>query len=153
MQVEEDFYYQPADRDFSQTGEMMRIRKSNGVDTMYSLTYKGPQLESVYNKKATFDCIITPEVKALFDERYGTVKSYIHKYRLLYQYGDFTIALDRLYDGVQKSVVAHYLEVRSSHKGIDLSALHDLLKVLGVDPMTADKRSYIDIVSDTTVNS
>ena len=122
-QREEDVYYQHPCRNFLETDEALRVRVVDGKK--YSLTYKGPRIESGSNVKKRVEVIVdilSGDVGSLLERLgfYPVVK--VVKDRVYVELGDITLTLDKV----------EYLGCFVEVEGRDPTSINNILDKLNI---------------------
>ncbi len=133
--IEEDVYFSSPIKDFKETDEALRIRKS-GEDTI--LTYKGPKIDKISKSREEVETFVSGEIELIL-QRLG-FKEFIKikKKRRLYQYKEFTISIDDVED------LGEYIEVElKSENKEDVKKIDHLFDVLYLN---SERRSYLELI-------
>ena len=133
--IEEDVYFSSPIKDFKETDEALRIRKS-GEDTI--LTYKGPKIDKISKSREEVEAFVSGEIELIL-QRLG-FKEFIKikKKRRLYQYKEFTISIDDVED------LGEYIEVElKSENKEDVKKIDHLFDVLYLN---SERRSYLELI-------
>ncbi|HEY4507040.1 MAG TPA: class IV adenylate cyclase [Candidatus Paceibacterota bacterium] len=139
-----DTYYNPPDRDLSETGELLRIRQE-GSD--YILTYKGPRISGELRTRAKFEFKITEAVKNKFLSIYSNTAKVIAKERSIYRMGNITITLDRVehrFNGQDSLPLGEFMEIRTNDTGAK-SEIEKVFAELGLNPADVVQESYFEM--------
>jgi len=140
--VEEDTYYQHPCRDFAETDEALRIRRSRGSA---ELTYKGPREHGGGGVKARVELTVRVDDAEAMDEVLRalgfTPVAAVRKKRRYYRLGDVTVSLD-LVEGL-----GCFAEVEYSGAGGDPArAVLEALERLGVADKPRTVKSYLELL-------
>ena len=143
--VQVDHYYNPKDRDLTETDELLRIREE-GSHTI--LTYKGPRVESEYRDRPKFEFDIDEDSKTKFLSIYGDMSKSIKKIRTLYQLDGMVFSVDQVIkmEGSEERPVGTFVEIRSTSKTFDEKKMRATLSKLGLQMEDAIKESYFELV-------
>ncbi|MCB0355086.1 MAG: CYTH domain-containing protein [Bdellovibrionales bacterium] len=137
-----DVYFAPTDRDFSETGELLRIR-GNGTPNQI-LTYKGPRLSN--GTRPRFEAEIDEEASAQLRKVYDGQAFVIQKLRESFLLDGVVISFDSNLSttrgGGLRSLENH-IELRSSTAEQD--ELIALAGRLGLDPTKLVSLSYAEM--------
>jgi len=133
--LEEDIYFSSPIKNFKETDEALRIRKSQG-NTI--LTYKGPKIDKISKSREEIETFVSGDIKIIL-ERLGFNKFIeIKKKRKLYQYNEFMISIDDV-EGL-----GEYIEVElKSEKKEDVKKIEHLFDILYLD---SERRSYLELL-------
>ena len=148
--VEEiDIYFNGIDRDFKETDEALRIRKSMDIDKKdinYYLVYKGPKMDNISKTREEYEVIVSDgEITKMILEKLG-FKSLppIKKIREIYKNNEITISLDNV-EGVGYFVEFEKMIKSESEKKEALNDLMGLIKSLNIDEDRLIKLSYLEL--------
>lgn len=142
---QEDIYYNPKDRDFSKTKEMVRVRKE---DEDFIFTYKGPRCNADFCRRAKFEFPINKEIAGKFVSAYGTEVKRITKNRILYQMDGIIIAIDTVIKRENGSTVdlGKFMEIKCTDSGHeDCEKIRLIVEKLGLKLEDGIKKSYIEL--------
>ncbi|MBP7901462.1 MAG: class IV adenylate cyclase [Spirochaetes bacterium] len=140
---EEDIYFSHPSRDFAETGEAFRLRKSGNK---YCFTYKGPRQsggikirEEIEFSVGDYNAAYAMVEKLSFIPR-GRVK----KIREMLKYSDFTICLDDVEE------VGKFIEIEKigSDKIVIEKEILSIAEKLGLTRF--EKRSYLTMLMENT---
>jgi len=133
--LEEDIYFSSPIKNFKETDEALRIRKSQG-NTI--LTYKGPKIDKISKSREEIETFVSGDIKIIL-ERLGFNKFIeIKKKRKLYQYNEFMISIDDV-EGL-----GEYIEVELKYeKKEDVKKIEHLFDILYLD---SERRSYLELL-------
>lgn len=151
--VQVDTYYNPHDRNLSETGESMRIRRE---PNRILWTYKGPKIngqDSGLNmvERAKYEFEISEATKQAFLAIYGKEIKVIKKVRTFFLIGSMVITVDsvkRIQSGIEEDMGV-FLEFRmqsgkiSSEKST--KRIEKILEKLSLKDAVADRRSYVEM--------
>ncbi|MBU0762321.1 MAG: class IV adenylate cyclase [Candidatus Altiarchaeota archaeon] len=133
-EIQEDVYFMHPCRDFKQTDEAFRIRKS---DKLY-LTYKGPKHPGDLKTREELEFEVTEKIFPLL-ERLGFKKAFtIKKERHIYELDGLTICCD------QVEGIGEYVEIESKNQE-NADKIHDIASKLGVLANSTTK-SYSELL-------
>jgi adenylate cyclase class 2 len=132
-ETQEDTYFKHPTRDFSESDEALRIRRTDGL----VLTYKGPKKASDVKSREEIEFPV-PEESFMLLERLGFRRAFtIKKTRKTYELDGLTVCCD-LVDGL-----GEYVEVESKYPQ-DRDRILDVMGKLGVgDKATAKTYSEL----------
>ncbi len=133
--LEEDIYFSSPIKNFKESDEALRIRKSEG-NTI--LTYKGPKIDKISKSREEIETFVSGDIKVIL-ERLGFNKFIeIKKKRKLYRYNEFMISIDDV-EGL-----GEYIEVElKSEKKEDVKKIEHLFDILYLD---SERRSYLELI-------
>ncbi len=139
-----DHYYNPKDRNLTDTDEILRIREEGSATI---LTYKGPRIKSQYRDRPKFEFNIDSETKTKFLSIYGNESKSIKKERILYQLDSIVFSVDKVskLEGDIEKIIGTYVEVRSTDKSIDEKKLNETLSKLGLNIKDGIKETYFEL--------
>lgn len=144
-EIMDDLYFQHPCRNFGETDEALRIRISNN-DVF--ITYKGPKLSEEMKTREEIEFKVEDFDKAKRAlERLGFVPvAHVKKHRVSYEYGDYTISLDRV------NQLGTFLEIEcdiSSEREIEEKENHIktfLRERLGIKEFKSIRKSYLEML-------
>ncbi len=143
---EEDVYFSHPSRDFAETGEAFRIRKS-GND--FCFTYKGPRQSSGIKVREEIEFSIGDysAAYAMIEKLSFMPRGRVKKVREIFNYSDFTICLDDVEE------VGKFIEVEKigSDKDVIEQEILVIAQKLGINRL--EKRSYLTMLMDIKKNS
>ncbi|HNZ61264.1 MAG TPA: class IV adenylate cyclase [Methanofastidiosum sp.] len=133
--LEEDIYFSSPIKNFKETDEALRIRKSQGKTI---LTYKGPKIDRISKSREEIETFVSGDINLIL-ERLGFYKFIeIKKKRKLYRYNEFMISIDDV-EGL-----GEYIEVElKSEKKEDVKKIEHLFDILYLD---SERRSYLELI-------
>ncbi len=133
--LEEDIYFSSPIKNFKETDEALRIRKSQGKTI---LTYKGPKIDRISKSREEIETFVSGDINLIL-ERLGFYKFIeIKKKRKLYRYNEFMISIDDV-EGL-----GEYIEVElKSEKKEDVKKIEHLFDILYLD---SERRSYLELL-------
>ena len=146
---EHDTFYQHPCRDFAETDECLRIRKSVGE---YRITYKGPKIDTESKTRREIEMFLTSDPKIAFQwsELLAAIgfspvfelKKSRRKAKLTYQEQEFEISLDHIAD------LGDFIEleqrVEKEYYPESLKAVQSLASTLGLkEPI---HESYLELM-------
>jgi adenylate cyclase class 2 len=149
--MEEDAYFNHPQRDFAQTDEAFRVRRSG---TSACITYKGPKLDRTTKTRQEVEVELAPHddahskcaeiFEALGFRPVQVVRKQRTRYSLNWQDRPVEITLDEV-RGVGTFVE---LEIRADAAGMESakSAIHQLAEVLQL--RDSERRSYLQLLLD-----
>jgi uridine kinase len=138
-----DIYYNPADRDLSETGETLRIRSENGD---FILTYKGPKTESSFRNRPKFEFKIDAETAESFIQFYGKQIKAIDKNRTFYMVHGMVLSVDDV-QTIEGDIAKHlgkFIEIRAAD-GDSEESIAQNLSALGLSLSEGTKESYAEM--------
>lgn len=150
---ESDRFYRHPTRDFARTDEALRLRcrYREGEIEEYSLTYKGPKIDSKTKTRHEIE-IPVPDADSCNDllcalgfEKTASVLKYRCQGRMTFQGRSFNIQLDRLPDLDD----ATFIELETFAEAGDLDSARDVLLELAesLGLTNAIRTSYLGLVS------
>ncbi len=124
-----DKYYDPKNRDLSETGESLRIREEAG---RFILGYKGPDTGGEFRNRPKFEFEIDSDTGDKLLSIYGETKT-IEKDRTIYQLDGVVFSVDdvRVVDGDGEHILGKFVEIRSG--GSDQGKIGLVISKLGLD--------------------
>jgi predicted adenylyl cyclase CyaB len=139
-----DNYYNPKDRNLSETGEILRIRDEGSTKI---LTYKGPKAESSYRQRPKFEFEINEDIEKRFLAIYGDRIKIIKKERTLYQLDGIIFSVDMVKKLEEKNEtdLGTFLEIRSTDTSMDDKKIRGLIQKLGLKFEDGIKESYAEM--------
>ena len=143
---EEDVYFSHPSRNFAETGEAFRLRKS-GHD--FCFTYKGPRHSSgiKIREEIEFSVGDYSAAYAMLEKLSFIPRGKVKKVREIFAYSDITICLDDVEE------VGKFIEIEKI--GSDKSAIEQeillIAQKLGISRL--EKRSYLTMLMDIKKNS
>lgn len=139
-----DRYYNPKDRDLTQTGESLRIREEG---TRRTLTYKGPKVESQFRERPKFEFDIDEETEGAFLEIYGDMQKTIIKERTLYQLDGLVLSIDNVQKQINGEEVdlGNFVEIRTTDRDSGQEQILSVMERLGFDMNDAIRESYVEM--------
>lgn len=152
-----DTYYDAPHRDFAETDEALRIRKTTPLpgegaegtserDASTSLTYKGPLVEAESKTREEHETTIADpeEARAIFDGLGFEPAAEVRKERHFYDFDGYTVTLDEV-EGA-----GHFVEVEREADAESLEAVRrgavDVLEQLGLDAADQIRTSYLGLI-------
>lgn len=138
--IEVDTYYDARDRNFLDTGEVLRVRAYGGE---LWLSYKGPKEDGEVRVRPRFDFSITQELFEALRTIYDPVKV-IKKHRARYELNDgVTICLDEvLREMPDKKDLGRFVEFWLPREGYSPV---ELMQKLGLHPDDIVKEAYFEM--------
>ncbi len=136
---EEDYYFNHPCRDFRESDEALRIRKSDGV----FLTYKGPKVDAETKTREEIEVEIDEFEKAFkMLERLGfKFVAKVSKVRRIYALNDVKVTMDRV-EGLGEFVE---IELESEELEEGKKRIFEIAKALGLkNPI---RESYLELLS------
>ncbi len=116
---QKDVYYDPVDRNFIETKEMLRIRTQKsgeeGSEQRF-FTYKGPKMNlEGFPTRPIYECRIDPETEEEFTKQYGVPTKTIIKNRKLFELDGIIFSLDIVEKQVRDNIITlgKFIEIRS----------------------------------------
>ncbi|KUO88271.1 MAG: adenylate cyclase [Thermoproteus sp. JCHS_4] len=91
---EVDIYFQHPCRDFAETDEALRVRRSGGSGGDVEVSYKGPRMRSSAKARLELTVSADGDVEAVLEALGFRKVAVIKKRREYYSYGSLTISLD-----------------------------------------------------------
>ena len=154
-----DQYYFAHDRNFHETGEMLKIRNEDGHA---SLIYKGPSSDGTAQERMKFDFDLDSGTEFTVSKLYDRGDFCIEKTREAYQVGSFVLVLDddvTRVDGAGRHLLGDYLtvwiparippvpgtyppDILSVSSFVENIELKALLIHLGLGDVDPEKRNY-----------
>lgn len=143
--VQADHYYNPRDRNLTETEELLRIRDENGAKL---LSYKGPKTESPFRKRPKFEFTIDQETESSFLAMYGDQIKVIKKERTLYSVDGVVFSLDEVsvIEGDEERQLGQFVEIRSVDEGSE-GRVTAVIEKLGLNITDGFKDSYIEMAN------
>lgn len=133
--IEEDDYFSSPIKNFEETDEALRIRKS-GENTI--LTYKGPKIDAISKSREEIEVLVSGDIDPLL-QRLGFNKFIrIKKKRKLYRYKEFTVTIDDV-EGLGEYIE---IELKSENKE-DVRKIENLFDTL---LLNSERRSYLELL-------
>lgn len=135
----EDIYFNHPSRDFAQTDEALRIRRT-GKD--FYLTYKGPKLDKLTKTREEHEVKISgfEEVREIFKKMKFREVAAIRKKREYYALENFIVALDEV-EGL-----GSFIEVEKKAERYNPKEIIAFIKKLGVEESSLERRSYLELM-------
>ncbi len=138
---EEDIYFSHPSRDFAETGEAFRIRKS-GND--FRFTYKGPRQSGgiKIREEIEFSVGDYSAAYAMLEKLSFMPRGRVKKVREIFTYSDFTICLDDVEE------VGKFIEIEKigSDKSLIEKEIFLIAEKLGISRI--EKRSYLTMLME-----
>lgn len=135
-----DRYYNPNDRDLSETGESLRIREESGK---FTLGYKGPDKGGEFRNRSKFEFEIDQATGDKLLSMYGETRI-VDKERTIYQLDGVIFSVDHvqvLDDGERD--LGRFVEIRGNERvGQNLDAV---ISKLGLEISQGTKTSYSEM--------
>jgi len=142
-----DTYYDAPHRDFAETDEALRVRREHtGDGETTKLTYKGPLIEAESKSREEHETVVADAGAAeeILTGLGFSPAAEVHKQRERYQFGEYTVALDRV-DGL-----GDFVEVETETDDEDIEEARDgarnRLETLGLDPTEQIRTSYLGLL-------
>jgi adenylate cyclase class 2 len=146
---EVDTYFNGIDRDFRETDEALRIRKSLNLDNgnvKYYITYKGPKMDNISKTREEIEVQVSngEHTQKIFEKLgFKSVKP-ISKIREIYKKDKIEISIDKVKD------VGTYIEFEKiveseSEKSDAVDELLNLMKSLNISKDNLVKTSYLEL--------
>jgi len=133
-----DYFFNPSDRDFNETDEIVRIRKYGF--NKYLFTYKWPKnIQKSYEHRNIISFYITRSTLDAFSELYGRDIKNITKIRRSFFIKWVLVSIDE-FENWKK-----YLEFKFSEENNRMIVL-EILEALDIDPNSGIKDSYFNII-------
>ena len=146
---EVDIYFNGIDRDFRETDEALRIRKSLNIDEKYVkcyMTYKGPKMDNISKTREEIEVQVSngEDAKKIFEKLGVKSVKTIAKIREIYKKDKIEISIDKVED------VGTYIEFEKiveseSEKSDAVDELLNLMKSLNISKDNLVKTSYLEL--------
>ena len=145
--VEEDTYYQHPCRDFAETDEALRVRRSSGGRV--EVTYKGPKrmLGGAKAREEVNVVVAGGDVDALLRGLGFRPVAVVRKRRRYYRVGDVLVTLDEV-EGLGCFVEAEYVGDGGVEEAVE--AIEGVLGALGVTGYPRTGKSYLELLLEKT---
>lgn len=143
-----DTYFQHPSRDFRETDEALRVRRTPGSA---SIAYKGPKLDTQAKTRVEVE-VPVPDAeiaKELFRRLGFTEIAKVEKIRRIYALDDIRVYVDSvsgLGDFVELEISARPSDVRKAEE-----ALLSLAKRLGLPLERSTRKSYLELILEARV--
>jgi adenylate cyclase class 2 len=134
-----DTYFNHPSRDFANTDEALRIRKTK--DKSY-LTYKGPKIDNITKTREEIEVAISnfEETEKIL-KRLGFIEVLtIKKVREFFNIKDFSIMLDKVAN------LGDFIEIEKHSNAYEPREMVSFLKKLGVEEKDIEGRSYLELM-------
>jgi adenylate cyclase, class 2 len=145
-QIQEDIYFNGIIRDFKQTDEALRIRKTD-INDWCELTYKGPKFDKQSKTREEIQVDIK-NFDALKDilEKLGYNRSIkVRKIRENWQHEGYNIALDEV-DSLGLFLELEMVDIEEGHVAAKVNELKAFAIQLGIDPEMQIREGYLDML-------
>lgn len=139
-----DTYYNPKDRNLSDTGESLRIREEGDKRV---LTYKGPKKDSGVRQRPKFEFEIDKDTEDKSLGIYGDKVRVLRKQRTLYVLDGIVFTVDsvkEVSDNTDK-YIGTFLEIRLPDNNLDSEKVNKVLEKLGLNKDEAISKSYLEM--------
>jgi predicted adenylyl cyclase CyaB len=138
-----DTYYNPKDRNLSESGEALRIREENGHSIV---SYKGPKKGGDFRVRPKIDFEINSETRDNFIKMYGEAVTVVKKDRTIYQLNGVTFSVDKVSktDGGVEKDLGNFVEIRGVNSSSE-AELGKVIEMLGFKMIDGDKRAYSEM--------
>ncbi|MFB6280915.1 MAG: class IV adenylate cyclase [Haloferacaceae archaeon] len=144
--VQRDTYYDAPHRDFAETDEALRVRRT---DDGARLTYKGPLVEDAGKTRREHETAVADadETAAVLEGLGFEPAATVEKRREAWRLDGYEVVLDDVTD------LGQYVEVERAvpESGIDPAyrGAEQVLRELGLDPADAIRTSYLGLLLNT----
>jgi adenylate cyclase class 2 len=134
-----DVYFKHPTRDFARTDEALRIRTVNGRSI---LTYKGPKVDKVSKTREEIEVEVMGDMAMVLQRVGFTTVLDVHKIRKVYKKGDIEVCLDDV------KGLGTYIEVECKSTELEgtRARVMAVVKALGLDEKTLERRSYLELL-------
>lgn len=143
-QFQRDTYFKSSFRDFSETGEILRVRRQNpGPDL---ITFKGSKLKSEMKVREEIEVNISNVSDAIELLRRLGCEPWItiEKEREIYKFGKFIVSLDKVKDlGLFMEIETKIAGIRSKHEVEQ--EIFNLLTRIGSSKNLIERRTYLEL--------
>ena len=146
---EVDIYFNGIDRDFRETDEALRIRKSLNIDEKYVkcyMTYKGPKMDNISKTREEFEVQVSDgeSTKIILEKLGFKPVEPIVKIREIYKKDDIRVSIDEV-DNVGTYVEFEKMVKLESEKEDAIKELINLMKSLNISNDRLVKTSYLEL--------
>ncbi|MFB6301567.1 MAG: class IV adenylate cyclase [Haloferacaceae archaeon] len=145
--TQRDTYYDAPHRDFAETDEALRIRRTTGAaGDETRLTYKGPLVEGAGKTRREHETAVgdADETAAILDGLGFDPAATVEKTRETWRLDGFEVVLDDVTD------LGQYVEVEREVPESSIDSAHSgaeqVLRDLGLDPGDAIRTSYLGLL-------
>lgn len=145
-----DIYHNHPMRDFSQTHEILRIRRSN----MNTITYKGPVFSQQTKARIEYNCTIeNPEIMSKILQALGFEQwKIVSKSREIWKSNHACINLDHV-NSLGKFVEVEILSSNRKNSADTQESLFLVVKKLGFNSNQITTKSYIELIRERPLKS